>query len=211
MHRVDITEGASAQFLTWIFNFGSYGQLRAVRGKNSISMNYYLIFGLILTCFHGKLFLIFFSKNIVVSALKSCIIKMIHVFERLLPPNLSSLNFWHYWVRNLRLMNWIFFQIWTEFLQATQAVKIQFKLGKKYSLSNLGAWGTFCYIFFVLQSIKDAGLLSRHIQKSFCYKHPGSFCLRHHWHGLPPYFLCYLVHYDCNFTSKRIRCVLWVR
>ena len=38
-HRVDITEGASVQFRTWFFNVGPYGQLRAVRGKNSI-MNY---------------------------------------------------------------------------------------------------------------------------------------------------------------------------
>ena len=30
-HRLDITESASAQFPTWIFNFGSYGQPRAVR------------------------------------------------------------------------------------------------------------------------------------------------------------------------------------
>ena len=28
------------------------------------------------------------------------------------------------------LMNWIFFLVWTGFLQATQAVKIQLKLGK---------------------------------------------------------------------------------
>ena len=33
VHRVDITEGASAQFLTWIFNFWPYGQLRAVMEK----------------------------------------------------------------------------------------------------------------------------------------------------------------------------------
>ena len=32
-HRVDSTEGASAQFLTWISNFWPYGQLRAVRRK----------------------------------------------------------------------------------------------------------------------------------------------------------------------------------
>ena len=31
-HRVDITESSSAQFLTWILNFGLYGQLRA-KGK----------------------------------------------------------------------------------------------------------------------------------------------------------------------------------
>ena len=30
-HRLDITESASAQFPTLIFNFGSYGQPRAVR------------------------------------------------------------------------------------------------------------------------------------------------------------------------------------
>ena len=30
-HKVDITEGASAQFPTWIFHFGPHGQLRAVR------------------------------------------------------------------------------------------------------------------------------------------------------------------------------------
>ena len=34
------------------------------------------------------------------------------------------------------LMNWIFFQVWTGFLQATQAVKIKFKLGKNISSSN---------------------------------------------------------------------------
>ena len=27
-HKVDITEGASVQFLIWIFNFWPYGQLR---------------------------------------------------------------------------------------------------------------------------------------------------------------------------------------
>ena len=32
-HRIDITESASAQFPTWIFNFGPYGHLRAVREK----------------------------------------------------------------------------------------------------------------------------------------------------------------------------------
>ena len=37
IHNVDITEGASDQFLTWIFNFGPYGQLRAV------IMNYCLL------------------------------------------------------------------------------------------------------------------------------------------------------------------------
>ena len=34
------------------------------------------------------------------------------------------------------LMNWIFFLVWTGFLKATQAVKIQFKLGKKSNWSN---------------------------------------------------------------------------
>ena len=52
MHRVDITEGASSQFLTWIFNFGSYGQLRAVRGKNPI-MNYEQLLSSVFSCFHG--------------------------------------------------------------------------------------------------------------------------------------------------------------
>jgi hypothetical protein len=44
-HRVDITEGTSAQFLTYIFNFGPYGQLRhgnpwlrAVREKNNYEL-----------------------------------------------------------------------------------------------------------------------------------------------------------------------------
>ena len=32
-HKVNITEGASAQFPTCIFNFGPYGQLKAVREK----------------------------------------------------------------------------------------------------------------------------------------------------------------------------------
>ena len=40
-HRVDITESASAQFPTWIINFGPYGQLRPVREKSSF-MNYIL-------------------------------------------------------------------------------------------------------------------------------------------------------------------------
>ena len=33
-HKVDITEGASAQFPIWIFNFWPYGQLRALLKKN---------------------------------------------------------------------------------------------------------------------------------------------------------------------------------
>ena len=56
-HRVDITEGASAQFPTWIFNFRPYGQLRAVRKI----VNYYQLF-------HGK-------YNFVGSALKGCLNK----------------------------------------------------------------------------------------------------------------------------------------
>ena len=32
-HKVDTTEGASAQFPIWIFNFWPYGQLRAVLKK----------------------------------------------------------------------------------------------------------------------------------------------------------------------------------
>ena len=48
-YKVDITEGASAQFPTWIFNFGPYGQLRAVRGN---------IFNLeLLPSFGGALFM----------------------------------------------------------------------------------------------------------------------------------------------------------
>ena len=50
-HRVDTTEGASAQCPTWIFNFGPYWQLRAVREK---IMNYYLLLGAIFSCFHGQ-------------------------------------------------------------------------------------------------------------------------------------------------------------
>ena len=37
-HSVDITEGASAQFPKWIFNFGPYGQIRTV--KISIRLEY---------------------------------------------------------------------------------------------------------------------------------------------------------------------------
>jgi hypothetical protein len=32
-HKVEITEGALAKFLTWIFTFWPFGQLRAVKGK----------------------------------------------------------------------------------------------------------------------------------------------------------------------------------
>ena len=37
-HRVDITECSSAQFPTWIFNFWSYGQLRAVQENSLINL-----------------------------------------------------------------------------------------------------------------------------------------------------------------------------
>ena len=47
-------------------------------------------------------------------------------------------------------MNWIFFLVWTEFLQATQAVKIQFKLGKKIQ-------------FFKLESVKNQVQIDRRL------------------------------------------------
>ena len=37
-HRVDITESSSAQFPTWIFNFGPYGRLRPVSENSSIML-----------------------------------------------------------------------------------------------------------------------------------------------------------------------------
>ena len=37
MHSVDITESFSAQYPTWIFNFGPFGQLRAVKENSSIT------------------------------------------------------------------------------------------------------------------------------------------------------------------------------
>ena len=37
-HRVNITESSSDQFPTWVFNFGLYGQLRAVRENSSIML-----------------------------------------------------------------------------------------------------------------------------------------------------------------------------
>ena len=43
-HRVVITEYSSAQFPTWIFNFGPYGQLNAVRENSSIKLKYMLLF-----------------------------------------------------------------------------------------------------------------------------------------------------------------------
>ena len=58
-------------------------------------------------------------------------------------PYLSALDFWHSRVWNLEFDELDFFQVWTGFLQTTQTVKIQFKLGKntvqtrkKYSSSN---------------------------------------------------------------------------
>ena len=53
---VEITDSASAQSSKWIFNFGSYRQLRAVREKSSI-MNYELLLSSDFSCFH----VIFFS------------------------------------------------------------------------------------------------------------------------------------------------------
>ena len=54
------------------------------------------------------------------------------------PPiyQLSALDVWLFLVWISSLINRIFFLLWTGFLQATQAVKIQFKLGKKSSSSN---------------------------------------------------------------------------
>ena len=52
-------------------------------------------------------------------------------------PYLSALDFWHSRVWNLDFDELDFFQVWTGFLQATQTVKIQFKLGKKSSSSKL--------------------------------------------------------------------------
>ena len=40
VHRVNITESSSDQFPTWVFNFGPYGQLRAVRENSSIMLKY---------------------------------------------------------------------------------------------------------------------------------------------------------------------------
>ena len=50
--KVDITEGASAQFPTWIFNFWPYGQLRAVRGK--INYELWATLSSVFSCFHGQ-------------------------------------------------------------------------------------------------------------------------------------------------------------
>ena len=49
--------------------------------------------------------------------------------------NLSAICTW--FLTFSSLIDRIFFLFWTGFLQATQAVKIQFKLGKKSSSSNL--------------------------------------------------------------------------
>ena len=43
-HKVDKTEGASDKFPIWIFNFWPYGQLRAVREKNTIMNNFWAHF-----------------------------------------------------------------------------------------------------------------------------------------------------------------------
>ena len=72
LHRVAITEGASAQFLIRSFNFGPYGQLRTAMEFFFSIMNYYLLLGVIFSCFYGQKFS--FNKNIVASALKSWII-----------------------------------------------------------------------------------------------------------------------------------------
>ena len=37
VHKVDITEGASVQFPTWIFNFWPHMQWRAVREPSQIT------------------------------------------------------------------------------------------------------------------------------------------------------------------------------
>ena len=54
------------------------------------------------------------------------------------------------------LMNWIFFLVWTGFLQATQAVKIQFKLGKKSTLSTQN---------FKLENVKNQVQIDRGLGK----------------------------------------------
>ena len=51
-HRVVITECSSAQFPTWIFNFGPYGQLNAVRENSSIKLKYATF-----SCFRGQRFI----------------------------------------------------------------------------------------------------------------------------------------------------------
>ena len=61
--RVDKTEGTYLRPISpiWIFNFWPYGQLRTVRRKNPKSSFF--------SCLHEQIFL----KDIVASALKSCI------------------------------------------------------------------------------------------------------------------------------------------
>ena len=54
VHKVDITEGASAWFPTWIFNFWPNGQLRAVRHKNPLWIITY--FWGWFSCFHVHFF-----------------------------------------------------------------------------------------------------------------------------------------------------------
>ena len=40
VHRVNMTESSSDKFPTWVFNFGPYGKLRAVRENSSIMLKY---------------------------------------------------------------------------------------------------------------------------------------------------------------------------
>ena len=53
-HKIDKTEGTSDQFPIWIFNFWSYGQLRAVRGKIQLW---------IMSNFWASLFYVFMGKR----------------------------------------------------------------------------------------------------------------------------------------------------
>ena len=59
-HKVDITEGARAQFSIWIFNFWPYGQLSTEKN----GANYEQLLRAVFSSFHGQ------NKNIVASALK---------------------------------------------------------------------------------------------------------------------------------------------
>ena len=60
-----------------------------------------------------------------------------NLFQRALPPIYLHLIFDILKFEISSLINWIFFQVWTGFMQATQTVKIHFKLGKKSSLGVL--------------------------------------------------------------------------
>ena len=51
VHKVNRTEGASDQFPMWIFNFWPYGQLRVVRGKIQLHMNYVQLLSSTFSCF----------------------------------------------------------------------------------------------------------------------------------------------------------------